>query len=180
VHRSPNREFANSAGTAESPIELWDEAGREMTAAANKARKVGSFAYWVVARITEAFLLVIAFRFAITSAHISWHVRTFCILAICLVLAYFHNYAWGTADEQGLTFRRYLSKHQASWDDVARVDWVPLGPNLIVVTFEKSVGLTKRAKFTLSFKPGERGAPFTSHETPDIVIWIMNHLRPAA
>ena len=98
----------------------------------------------------------------------------------CVVLIYFHNCAWRFADEQGLTFRRYLRKHTVAWDDVQRVDWNTWGPTWLVVTFDKPVLLGRRAKFILSRTAEDLGAAITGRWTPEIVIWMMNQLLPAA
>lgn len=98
-------------------------------------------------RSVELFMLFVAVGSLTDFAHISWALRVGCLVGPCVVLVYFHNYAWGYADERGLTFRRYVRKFYLPWEQ--RADWNVLGPNLLVVRLERPVILSKTIKFTI-------------------------------
>jgi hypothetical protein len=122
----------------------------------------------------------VAFGFLKDFAHISWAERVGCLVGPGLVVVYLHDYAWAYADERGLTFRRYVRKFCVPWEQVDRVDWNSSVPTLLVVHLETPVMSSRTVKFTIDMTVKNLGAAMKGQWTPEIVIWIMNQMRPAA
>lgn len=131
-------------------------------------------------RFVELCFLFVAFGFLRDFARLSWVLRVGCLVGPFSVSVYLHNYAWGFADEQGLTFRRYVRKFYVPWELVERVDWNTLGPNLLVVRLASPVVISKTIKLVIDMDIENLGAAMKGQWTPEIVIWIMNQMRPAA
>ena len=97
-------------------------------------------------------------------------------------VAWIRNYAhaYGYADEDGITFRRFFRKHRVSWDDVSRVDWSIsnlLRRAYVEGTRESKVGFFRKVKFMVSDKSYRWGQPPREDWVPKILPWIMNQPR---
>jgi hypothetical protein len=63
-----------------------------------------------------------------------------------------------------------------SWDDVERVDW---NPNRIwfLITFERSVGGFRTARFHTFHIRWKGQAPLAGNEVPEIVLWVAGQIK---
>jgi hypothetical protein len=137
-------------------------------------RELGTFWLWAMARFGQVIFLAAAVTFLIQFPSLSWFLRIWAIAVPFIVLVMFRNIACGSADERGLTFRRYFRTYAISWDEVARVDW---SFSRLVLKLEKPLGGSRVAEFILPLTIQEIGAAMTGRWTPEIVVWIMNRLR---
>ena len=95
---------------------------------------------------------------------------------IFLLPLYFHPFAFGFADDQGITFCRYFKLHFVPWNEVARVQRRQRNAFELVVFLGRPVALTKTVKFPMKLAGPEVDATFHDRWTPDIVPWLIDHL----
>lgn len=144
--------------------------------------KVGSFGEWAVIRTIQlaSFGLFLHYTFRFDSPHIQVRSGAAFLCFLILTFVMFFNRAFGKADEGTLSFRRYFRRHAASWDDVKRVDWNNDDPRVMTLTFERRIGISRKAVFSVMNSSEDFGAYVTGHWVPHAVAFIMNRLRPAA
>jgi hypothetical protein len=144
------------------------------------AQPLGSFTNWVILRLGEL-ILVTGGLFAISAQRHRFSV-VLQVLALGLLFvlpAYFHPFAFGFADDQGITFCRYFKLHFVPWSEVARVARNQRNAFELIVLLERRMALTKTVKFPMNLARSEVDATFHDNWTPDIVGWLIDHL-PAA
>jgi hypothetical protein len=143
-------------------------------------RPLGSFTNWAILRLGEV-LLVVAGLFAIFARlrglGIPWQASAVGLLFLLPV--YFHPFAFGFADDQGITFCRYFKLHFVPWDEVVRVQRRQRNAFELVVLLAKRVALTKTVKFPMKLAGPEVDATFHDGWVPDTVTWVIDRL-PAA
>jgi hypothetical protein len=93
-----------------------------------------------------------------------------------LLPLYFHPFAFGFADDEGITFCRYFKLHFVAWNEVARVQRRQRDAFELVVLLGRRVALTKTVKFPMQLAGPEVHATFHDGWTPDIVAWLIDHL----
>jgi len=101
----------------------------------------------------------------------------FAALAI-LFTVFFHGWAYGYADESGITFRRYLKQHFVPWNQVREAQWGGWYlSNLVVVTESPIVG-SRRIYFPYQTQsPLKLWRVFRREWAPDAVDWVLNRTK---
>jgi len=143
-------------------------------------RPLGSFTNWAILRLGELFLVaggLFAFFAQLRGFSILWQASAVGLLFLLPV--YFHPFAFGFADDQGITFCRYFKLHFVPWNEVTRVQRRQRNAFELVVLLGRRVALTKTLKFPMKLAGPEVHATFHDGWTPDIVAWLIAHL-PAA
>jgi len=139
-------------------------------------RPVGSFAEWLWCRCVQA--LVILGWVSVPKTWSLFELLEALLLAYVSVLA--DPLAYGTADENGITFRKYIRRRFVSWQDVVTAEWSRWNPSLIKVTL-KSGRLWKRALyFSLNSSLKSTVQQLLGRSTPEIVLWIARRIRAEA
>ena len=85
-------------------------------------RPLGSFTNWVILRLGE--LLLVGGGLAVIFAQrqrLSVLLQASAVGLLFLLPLYFHPFAFGFADDEGITFCRYFKLHFVAWNEVARV-----------------------------------------------------------
>jgi hypothetical protein len=143
-------------------------------------RPLGSFTNWVILRVGE--LVFIAGGLVVVFAQrqrLSLVLQASAVGVIFLLPMYFHPFAFGFADDQGITFCRYFKLHFVPWNEVARIQRRQRNAFELVVLLGKRVALTKTVKFPMKLAAPEVEATFHDGWIPDIVTWLIDHLPPA-
>jgi len=140
-------------------------------------RPLGSFTNWAVLRLGEL-IFVTGGLFAVFAQlqrlGILWQASAAGLLFLLPV--YFHPFAFGFADDQGITFCRYFKLHFVPWSEVARVQRRQRNAFELVVLLGRRVALTKTVKFPMKLTGPEVHATFHDGWTPDIVAWLIDRL----
>jgi len=141
-----------------------------------QVRLLGSFTNWAIIRLGE--LVFVAGGVFWPVAQQQKHgilLRASSIGLLALLLVYFHPFAFGCADDQGIVFCRYFALHFVPWNEVARVERQQRIDSELVVRLGRRVGLTKTVKFAMHFARPEANA-FRDDWTCEIVTWLTDHL----
>jgi hypothetical protein len=140
-------------------------------------RPLGSFTNWAILRLGEL-LLVAGGLFAVFAQRqrLSLLLQALAVGLLLLLPLYFHPYAFGFADDEGITFCRYFKLHFVPWNQVARVQRRQRNPFELVVLLGRPVALTKTVKFPMKLAGPEVDATFHNSWTPDIAGWLIDHL----
>lgn len=142
-------------------------------------RALGSFTNWAILRLGEVVSLACGFLFLFTQRG---RLNIFCQASgLCLLLVlplYFHPFAFGFADDDGITFCRYFKLHFVPWNEVARIQRRQWNAFELVVLLSRRVTLTKAVKFPMNLTRQEIDATFRNSWTPEIVAWLMARLPP--
>jgi hypothetical protein len=143
-------------------------------------RPLGSFTNWAILRLGELFLVAggLVALFA-QRQRLSILVQASAVGLLFLLPLYFHPFAFGFADDQGITFCRYFKLHFVPWNDVARIQRRQRDAFELVLSLSRRVALTKTVKFPMKLAQQEVHATFRDGWTPEIVTWLINHLPPA-
>jgi hypothetical protein len=140
-------------------------------------RPLGSFTNWVILRLGELLLvaggLVVIFT---QRQRLSVLLQASAVGLLFLLPLYFHPFAFGFADDEGITFCRYFKLHFVAWNEVARVQRRQRDAFELVVLLGRRVALTKTVKFPMKLAGPEVHATFRDGWTPDIVAWLIDHL----
>jgi len=142
-------------------------------------RPVGSFTIWAILRLGE--LLFVAGGLCAVFAQrqrLSILLQASAVGLLFLLPVYFHPFAFGFADDHGLTFCRYFKLHFVAWNEVARVQRRQRDAFELVVLLGRRVALTKTVKFPMKLAGLEVDATFRDGWTPDIAAWLIDHLPP--
>ena len=143
-------------------------------------RPLGSFTNWAILRLGE--LLFVAgglFALFVQRERLSILVQASAVGVLSLLPLYFHTFAFGFADDQGITFCRYFKLHFVPWNEVARVQRRQRDAFELVVLLARRVTLTKTVKFPMKLVQQEVHATFHDGWTPEIVTWLIDRLPPA-
>ena len=143
-------------------------------------RPLGSFTNWAILRLGELLFVAGAF-FALFAQRqtLSILVQALAVGVLSLLPVYFHPFAFGFADDQGITFCRYFKLHFVPWHEVARVQRRQRNAFELVLLLSRRVALTKTVKFPMQLAQQEVDATFHQNWTPDIVTWLIKRLPPA-
>jgi hypothetical protein len=144
-------------------------------------RALGSFTNWAILRLGEIVCVAcgVLFLFAERDKlNIPFQASALCLLFALPV--YFHPFAFGFADDEGITFCRYFKLHFIPWNEVARVQRRRWNAYEVVVLLARRVALTKTVKFPMNLSRQEVEATFRESWTPEIVNWLVGHLPPAS
>jgi hypothetical protein len=142
-------------------------------------RPLGSFTNWAILRLGE--LLFVAgglFAMFAQRQRLSILLQASAVGLLFLLPVYFHPFAFGFADDQGITFCRYFKLHFVPWNEVARVQRRQRNAFELVVLLGRRVALTKTVKFPMSLAGPEVDATFHDGWVPDVVAWAIDHLPP--
>jgi len=143
-------------------------------------RPLGSFTNWAILRVGELLLVVgglVVIFVQRQRVSLPWQASTVGLLFLLPV--YFHPFAFGFADDQGITFCRYFRLHFVPWNEVVRVQRRQRDAFEVVVLLGRRVALTKTVKFPMKLAGPEVDATFHDRWTPDIVAWLIDHLPSA-
>ena len=142
-------------------------------------RAVGSFTNWAILRLGEL-LFVAGGLFPLVAQHhkLSILLQASAVGLLVLVPVYFHPFAFGCADKQGIVFCRYFKLHFVPWNEVARVECQQRIDFELVVRLDRRMGLTKTVKFVTNFARQEVKA-FRDGWTPELVTWLRDRLSSA-
>ncbi len=140
-------------------------------------RPLGSFTNWAILRLGEI-TAVACGLFALFGQRDRLSTVTLALVAGLLLLLplYFHPFAFGFADDEGITFCRYFKLHFVPWNEVVRVQRRQWNAFEIVVLLSKRVALTKVVKFPLNLSRQEVNATFRDRWIPEILTWLIDHL----
>jgi len=143
-------------------------------------RPLGSFTNWAILRVGELLLVagVLVYLF-VQRQSLSILLQAFVVGLLSLLPLYFHPFAFGFADDQGITFCRYFMLHFVPWNEVVRVQRRQRNAFELVVLLGRRVALTKTVKFPMNLARSEVDATFKDGWTPDIVTWLIDRLPPA-
>jgi hypothetical protein len=140
-------------------------------------RPLGSFTNWVILRLGEL-LLVGGGLYAVFAQRqrLSILLQASAVGLLFLLPLYFHPFAFGFADDEGITFCRYFKLHFVPWNEVARVQRRQRNTFEVVVLLGRRVALTKTVKFPMNLAGPEVHATFHDGWTPDVLAWLIDHL----
>jgi len=140
-------------------------------------RLLGSFTSWAVVRLGElVFVIGLVCSLVAHRQKLSVLLLASAVGLLVLVPVYFHPFAFGYADEQGIVVCRYFKLHFVPWSEVAGVE-LHMGFGLLV-RLGRRVSLTKTVKFEISFR-GEEVNAIRDGCTPQIVTWLTDRLSSA-
>ena len=102
---------------------------------------------------------------------------TLIFFAVPWAIDYAH--AYGYADEEGITFRRFIRKYRVTWGDVAKVDWSNsiMQRPYVYLTLECPVGFLRTVKFACYRESARLGQAQNPDWVPEILPWIINHMK---
>jgi hypothetical protein len=143
-------------------------------------RPLGSFTNWAILRLGELFFVAGGlFALFVQRERLSILVQASAVGLLSLLPLYFHPFAFGFADDQGITFCRYFKLHFVPWNEVARIQRRQRDAFELVVLLARRVALTKTVKFPMKLAQQEVHATFRDGWTPEIVTWLIDRLPPA-
>jgi hypothetical protein len=140
-------------------------------------RPLGSFTNWAILRLGE--LVAVACGFSVLFVHrtkLSPLAEASVVGLLLLVPAYFHPFAFGFADDEGITFCRYFKLHFVPWKEVVRVQRRRWDAFEVVILLSKRVALTKIVKFSMNLSRQEIDATFQDRWIPEILTWLIDQL----
>jgi len=140
-------------------------------------RPLGSFTNWAILRLGElAFVgcgLLVLF---VQRGRLSILTQASAVGLLLLLPVYFHPFAFGFADDEGITFCRYFKLHFVLWNEVVRVQRRQWNAFEVVVLLRRRVALTRIVKFPMGLSRQEVDATVQGSWTPEIVTWLIDHL----
>jgi hypothetical protein len=137
---------------------------------------LGSFTNWVILRLGElVFVAGSLFCLVAQRQKLSIPLEVSSVGLLPLLLVYFHPFAFGCADDEGIVFCRYFWLHFVPWNEVAHVERPQRIHFELVVRLGRRVGLTKAVKFPMNFARQEVNG-LKDGRTTEIVTWVMDHL----
>ena len=145
-------------------------------------KALGVFGLWLYVRIVEVFIWVFALMIEYTFVRVPGKVGlTDALILLLLVYVSFlmHPVAYGSADKNGIYYRRYLKKHFASWEQLDGVEWRVRSFRPLAIYLK---GMPRwRGTLTFGQNPSVRSAyrQFWGRETPEIVVWLQAQLASA-
>ncbi len=143
-------------------------------------RPLGSFTNWAILRLGEllSFVCGLFFLFA-QRDKLSTLLQAVGLGLLFVLPVYFHPFAFGFADDEGVTFCRYFKLHFVPWNEVVRIRRRQWNAFELAVLLGRRVALTKTVKFPMNLSRQEIDATFKGSWTPEIVTWLIDHLPPA-
>lgn len=145
-----------------------------------RSRPLGSFNNWLILRLGEVALLSLSLLFLFAkhnSLSLLWQTSALGLLSLLPI--YFHPFAFGYADDQGIVFCRYFKLHFVPWTDVIRVQCRQWNAFELVVLLSRPVVLTRTIKFPMNLGRHEVDAAFSGSWTPEIVNWLIERMKPS-
>jgi hypothetical protein len=134
-----------------------------------QVRLLGSFTKWAIIRLGElVFVAGGVFWTVAQQQKLGVLLRASSVALLVLLLVYFHPFAFGCVDDQGIVFCRYFRLHFVPWNEVARLERPQRIDSELVVRLGRRVGLTKTVKFAMNFARPEVNA-FGNDWPPEIV-----------
>ncbi len=143
-------------------------------------RPLGSFTNWAIVRLGE--LLSVAcglFYLFAQRDRLSILLQALALGLLFLLPVYFHPFAFGFADDEGITFCRYFKLHFVPWNEVARVQRPQWNAFELIILLGRRVTLTKTVKFPMNLSRHEVDATFKGSWTPEVITWLIDRLPPA-
>jgi hypothetical protein len=143
-------------------------------------RPLGSITNWAILRLGEvAFVAGALFPPVAQRQNLNILLRASVVGLLVLLCVYFHPFAFGCADDQGIIFCRYFKLYFVPWSDVARIERPQQCIDFeLVVRLCRRVGLTRTVKFAMSFA-GQDVKAFRDGSTPEIMTWLIDRLSSA-
>ena len=86
----------------------------------------------------------------------------------------FHPYAYGYADEAGVTFRRYFRKHFVAWDQIRDARWGGWDFAKLVIVTAHPVQGSRRLYFAYL---GGTWQAFRRRWTPEPASWVIHRVK---
>jgi len=84
--------------------------------------------------------------------------------------------AYGSADGEGITFRRYFKRYHFLWNDVIEARWGrKSGWNRLKLIFREPAGLSRRAEFDVINNIWQLLKAYRGWR-PDIVDWVRDRV----
>jgi hypothetical protein len=119
----------------------------------------------------------IGFRLARFRGNVDFMDLLFVLLLISVALQA-DALAYGSADEKGIVFRRYVKRHFVPWHEVARVEWEPRSTGLRIL-LKEGLAFRRKLQFFLdgSVSVAEAIREFTRRTTPEIVLWLQEQIH---
>jgi hypothetical protein len=140
-------------------------------------RPLGSFTSWAILRLGEVVFLACGLLILFAQrGRLSILTQTSAVGLLVLLPVYFHPFAFGFADDEGITFCRYFKLHFVLWSEVVRVQRRQWNAFEVVVLLSKRVALTKSVKFPMNLSRQEVDATFRDRWIPEIVAWLIDHV----
>lgn len=146
----------------------------------DRSRPLGSFTNWAILRLGELGLFTFGLLFLFAQRHnlsLMWEASALALLSFLPL--YFHPFAFGYADDHGITFCRYFKLHFVPWTAVTRVQCRQWNTFELVVLLSKPVALTRTVKFPMNLARQEVDAVFRGSWTPEIVNWLIERMKPS-
>ncbi len=145
-----------------------------------KPMRAGSIFLWGMLRAGEILILLFVVIILVDASDFHALLRLFMLASLASFFAAAHNFSIGFADGDGLTFRRYFRRFTVSWNDVDQIKWDPRNALLVAVTLEKPVRYSRTVRFLLRGTVADMGAARRGEWVPEVVLFMLNQLRPAA
>ncbi len=143
-------------------------------------RPLGSFTNWAILRLGELLSIACGLLFLLARRdNLSIPLKALALGLLFVLPVYFHPFAFGFADDEGITFCRYFKLHFVPWKEVLRVQRRQWNAFELVVLLGKRVTLIKTVKFPMNLSRQEVDATFRASWTPEIVTWLIDRLPPA-
>jgi hypothetical protein len=114
---------------------------------------------WMAARALQTFFVV----GSLPNAYLAWKSGdsldlVSSLIMLVAVFAFFHRFATGEIDSQGIHYRRYIFSKNLPWQDIREIQWK--GNRLIFVRKDKNI-LVRRLDFVLN--PVTSSIPYFRH-----------------
>lgn len=138
------------------------------------AKRLGSLQGWVVSRIIHAFMLVA--WLTILASHASWQFKLEFTGVFALVTWVVYPIAYGSASQEGISFRRYFKTYYFPWDEVIEGRWgSKTGWGRLKLTFREPAGLSSTAEFNVINNIWQLFKAYRGWR-PEIVDWVSERL----
>lgn len=144
-------------------------------------KTVGSFGAWLWARSLEVVVCLATVdlvRTLIRSRGVTLFDLAFLFLLVYIILQT-HPFAYGWADDSGVTFRQYLGLRFIPWQKVERVEWRPRGLALVELVLRDAPSWQRRLIFTLNPAVREALNHLLGRSVPEVVLWIRLKISSA-
>ena len=139
-------------------------------------RSLGSITSWAIIRIGEGFLLVVAVVLLVRQENFGRPAKVVTVLLLAGLLAYFHPFGFGFADEKGITFCRYFKLCHVPWAGIDSVHYRRRNPYELVVVLKEPAGWARTVKFPVNLSDGELEKFFQGESAPQVEPWITERL----
>jgi len=139
-------------------------------------KRIGSVTSWVISRLLQVALLIFCLQSIRSNA--SWQLSAALAGMLALTVYLFYPLAYADADASGITFRRYLKPHHASWDEILEAIWTPsFSITDLKMKLDRPRGFTHRVEFNVITNLGQLFKVYMEGWTPEVVMWVANRAR---